>query len=134
MGSPMDDHCFFSVRGQVAVVTGGGQGIGEGIARRLSAGGSRVAVLDRDAVNAERVAAAIDGLSFECDVSLAPAVEKAFRFVRERLGPIDILVNNAGITGRAAVLWELDENDMVEVFNNNLKSTFLTCKNVIPEM
>jgi NAD(P)-dependent dehydrogenase (short-subunit alcohol dehydrogenase family) len=130
----MDNHCFFSVRGHVAVVTGGGQGIGEGIARRLSAGGSHVAILDRDAANAKRVAASIDGLSCQCDVSLAPSVGKAFQFVREKLGSISILVNNAGITGRAAVLWDLDENDLVEVFNNNLKSTFLACKNAIPEM
>ena len=100
---------FFSLQGQVAVVTGGGQGIGEGIAARLSEAGARVAILDTNQGAAEEVAARLNGAGILCDVSSASSVEAAIAEVRRQLGPIQILVNNAGITGRTLPLWELEE-------------------------
>jgi len=130
----MSEQPFFSLQGQVAVVTGGGQGIGEGIARRFAAAGARVAVLDMKADLARSVAEAIGGAAVECNVASRASVETAIAEVRRELGPISILVNNAGITGRTLPLTELDENDLDAVYAVNLKGVFLTCKAVIGEM
>jgi len=130
----MDQEKFFSLTNRVAVVTGGGQGIGEGIATRLHAAGAKVAVLDVNEAAARSVADCLAGVSVQCDVSSAPSVKAAIHRVRDELGPIDILVNNAGITGKTARLWELDEEDMDHVYTVNLRGTFLMCRAVIPEM
>jgi NAD(P)-dependent dehydrogenase (short-subunit alcohol dehydrogenase family) len=125
---------FFSLQGQVAVVTGGGQGIGEGIAARLSEAGARVAILDANQGSAEEVAARLKGVGVLCDVSSASSVGAAIEEVRRQLGPIQILVNNAGITGRTLPLWELEEKDLDQVYAVNLKGVFLTCRAVVSQM
>jgi 3-oxoacyl-[acyl-carrier protein] reductase len=130
----MANENFFSLQGQVAVVTGGGQGIGEGIATRLSQAGARVAILDANRAAAEEVAVHVKGVGLPCDVSSASSVQQAIEEVRRQLGPIQILVNNAGITGRTVPLWELEESDLDKVYAVNLKGVFLTCRAVIPEM
>jgi 3-oxoacyl-[acyl-carrier protein] reductase len=130
----MSQQDFFSLDGRVAVVTGGGQGIGEGIAQRLHAAGARVAVLDINMAAAEAVAQSMDGIGLQCDVTSSASVEKAIQEVRRQLGPIDILVNNAGITGRTLPLWQLDEAELDRVYAVNLKGTFLMCRAVIAEM
>lgn len=125
---------FFNLEGQVAVVTGGGQEIGEGIARRLHAAGARVAILDLKEENAQTVARSLEGLGLRCDVSSAAEVESAVGEVRQRLGGIDIVVNNAAIVGKTAPLWELEEGDLVRVYAVNLKGVFLMCRAVIRQM
>jgi 3-oxoacyl-[acyl-carrier protein] reductase len=125
---------FFSLQGQVAVITGAGQGIGEGIAIRLSQAGARVAVLDMNGAAAEEVAQRLKGVGIKCDVRSAVSVQQAIDEVRRKLGPIQILVNNAGITGRTLPLWELDENDLDQVYAVNLRGVFLGCRAVIAEM
>lgn len=130
----MSEQNFFSLKDQVAIVTGGGQGIGEGIVHRLAEAGARVAVLDLDAGLARSVAQSTGAAAVECDVSSASSVEKAMGEVRRQLGPVDILVNNAGIAGRTLPLTELNEQDLDQVYAVNLKGVFLTCKAVIGEM
>src|SRR5438105_12218586 len=94
----------FRLDGRVAMVTGGGQGIGEVICRRLAAAGARVAVFDLQGTAAERVARDIGGMSVAGDVTSETDVAHAASAIARELAPIDILVNNAGITGRAANL------------------------------
>jgi 3-oxoacyl-[acyl-carrier protein] reductase len=130
----MEGTNFFSLKDRVAVVTGGGQGIGEGIATRLHAAGAKVAILDVNEEAAVTVARQTDGVGVKCDVSSALSVQQAIARVRETLGPIDIVVNNAGITGRTVRLWELEEEDMDRVYAINLKGVFLMCRAVVPEM
>ena len=130
----MNQQNFFSLDGQVAVVTGGGQGIGEGIVHRLHAAGARVAVLDLNQAAAETVARSTGGIGLRCDVASAASVDNAIKEVRKQLGPVDILVNNAGITGRTVPLWQLDEGELDRVYAVNLKGTFLMCRAVIQEM
>ena len=130
----MGEETFFSLKGQIAVVTGGAQGIGEAIARRLTSAGARVAIFDLNEPQAKTVAGSLGGVGFKCDVSSAASVENAVREVRRQLGPIDIVVNNAGITGKTAALWELDERDLDQVYAVNLKGVFLMCRAVISEM
>jgi 3-oxoacyl-[acyl-carrier protein] reductase len=88
-------------RGPVAVVTGGGAGIGRAISRRLGRDGARVAVLDIRPESAEETLrmAGADGVALVCDVSDSAAVDAAFARVESELGPVDILVNNAGAVG-----------------------------------
>jgi 2-dehydro-3-deoxy-L-rhamnonate dehydrogenase (NAD+) len=125
---------FFSLAARVAVVTGGGQGIGEGIVHRLHSAGAKLAVLDITEDLARSVATAVGGMGVQCDVSSADSVNAAMQRVRETLGPVEILVNNAGIAGRTLPLWELDGTDLDTVYAVNLRGVFLTSKAVIPAM
>ncbi|RYY67956.1 MAG: SDR family NAD(P)-dependent oxidoreductase, partial [Comamonadaceae bacterium] len=89
------------LKGKVAVVTGGGGGIGGATCRRFAAEGARVAVFDRDLAAAQRVAQQItaqggSAQAFECDITDRAGVDAAVARVAEAIGPIDILVNNAG--------------------------------------
>jgi NAD(P)-dependent dehydrogenase (short-subunit alcohol dehydrogenase family) len=83
--------------GQVAIVTGGGSGLGEATARALAARGAKVAILDVGIERAQKVAEAIGGIAVKCDVSSAESAVAAIAEVGEKLGPARILVNCAGI-------------------------------------
>ncbi|MER8405703.1 3-hydroxyacyl-CoA dehydrogenase [Mesorhizobium sp. M0185] len=83
--------------GQIAIVTGGGSGLGEATARALAAGGARVAVLDLGIERAAKVAADIGGIAVRCDVSDAASGAAAVAEAAETLGAPRILVNCAGI-------------------------------------
>jgi 3-oxoacyl-[acyl-carrier protein] reductase len=130
----MTTEGFFRLDGRVALVTGGGQGIGEAVCRRLAAAGARVAVFDRDGAKAERVAGAIGGLALAGDVTVEADIDRAVAAAGQNLGPVDILVNNAGIVGRSAPTWELTKADLEEVLAVNLVGPFLCCRAVIPGM
>ena len=82
--------------GQVALVTGGGRGIGAGIARELAAAGARVAVNARTRKQVEGIASVIGGLGIVADMADRSAVEAMVEQVESELGPIDLLVANAG--------------------------------------
>jgi 3-oxoacyl-[acyl-carrier protein] reductase len=86
---------------KVAVVTGGGSGIGEAICRRLAEEGAKVAVLDVDAAAAKLTAQLADGVAVQADVSESADVERALGEVEAALGPVDVWVNNAGIAASA---------------------------------
>lgn len=85
---------------KVAVVTGGGSGIGEATAMRLAHDGCQVAVFDIDEARARSVARACDGLAMVVDVSDSESFARALQDIDSQLGRLDILVNNAGINGR----------------------------------
>src|SRR6202166_2391415 len=107
--------------GKVAIVTGGGAGIGEAICHRLAAEGGRGAALDIPLPAAQQTIKAIgDGLAAEVDVSRSAAVDAAFAGVERDLGPVDILVNNAGAVGldhvrRVSPLLERQRAEMAAV-------------------
>jgi 3-oxoacyl-[acyl-carrier protein] reductase len=83
--------------GKVAVVTGGGSGIGEAICTRLAAEGARVAVLDIGEQAAKLTAELVGGVAVAADVSESAAVDRALAEAEEALGPVDVWINNAGI-------------------------------------
>ncbi|HEY7177622.1 MAG TPA: SDR family NAD(P)-dependent oxidoreductase [Gaiella sp.] len=118
----------------VALVTGGGRGIGAGIARELADGGMRVAVSGRTPGRIEQVAAEIGGLALEGDVSRREDVEEWVRRVEVELGPVDLLVNNAGIESSHGPLWEQDVDDWWHVFEVNVLGAMLACRTVLPGM
>jgi 3-oxoacyl-[acyl-carrier protein] reductase len=125
---------FFDLEGQVALVTGGGQGIGEAISRQLAMAGARVAIFDLNVAGAQRVASEIGGLALQGDVTNEADIVRAVTTVSANWGPISILVNNAGITGRAAKSWELQREDWERVFAVNVLGPVLFAKAVVPGM
>jgi 3-oxoacyl-[acyl-carrier protein] reductase len=125
---------FFDLTGRVALVTGGGQGIGAGIARRLAGAGARVAVFDANPEAARTVAQALNGLAQTGDVRDELAVAQAVSAVEAELARLDILVNNAGVTGRAALSWELSAEEVRGVFDVNFLGPFYFAKAAVPGM
>ncbi len=125
---------FFRLDGQVALVTGGGRGIGAGIARRLHAAGARIAVFDRDLPTAQALADELEGLALVGDVCSPPQVFDSIELAERHLGPLSILVNNAGITGRTEQSWNLDVAEVRAVFEVNLIGPFLFCKALVPRL
>jgi len=121
---------------RTAIVTGGAQGIGLAIARRLLASGAAVRVWDRDAQALERAVATVQGAvsADVVDVSDAIAVEHAVRTAAAALGRIDVLVNNAGITGVNAPTVDYPVEEWERVLRVNLTSQFLCCRFVAPDM
>jgi NAD(P)-dependent dehydrogenase (short-subunit alcohol dehydrogenase family) len=120
--------------GQIALVTGGGRGIGANIARELAAAGARVAVAARSRHQVESVAEEIGGLALELDVTDADAVELAVEDTERELGPLDLLVANAGIGGPEGQTWEVDVREWWRVFEVNVLGVNLCCRAVIPRM
>ena len=130
----METATFFRLDGRVALVTGGGQGIGEAVCRRLAAAGARVAVFDLSRENARRVAQDLGGVALAGDVVSEPDVAGAVATLERDLGRLDILVNNAGITGKAARTWELSREDVERVLAVNVVGPFLFCRAALPLM
>ena len=124
---------------KVAIVTGGGRGLGRAISLRLAEDGFQVAVnyraRAREAEDVARQIAAAGGLAvaLQADVSQKADVERMVAQALEQLGRIDVLVNNAGIATRAGMM-ELDEATWDRVMDVNLKSAFLCSQAVIPTM
>lgn len=118
----------------VALVTGGGRGIGAAIARELAEGGMKVAVSSRTREEVEEVAGEIGGLAVVADVSSPGDAEALVVEVERGLGPIDLLVNNAGVAHWGDKAWEDDAEDWWRVFEINVLGAFLVSRAVIPGM
>ena len=126
-------------RGQVAVVTGSARGLGLGIAKRLGELGARVALIDLDATQGDKVTRELAGLGLDvffvpCDITEETAVQSMVRQVIGEWGRIDVLVNNAAIVGTTGNVWELPVEVMDRVYRVNLRGMFLCCQKVIPYM
>ncbi len=133
----MSAEAMFRLDGKVAVVTGGGQGIGEAICRRLAAAGAKVGVFDMNAELANRVASAVGGIPLVGDITKEADIDRVFAEVAAKAGPADILVNNAGVAsrkGRDVPIWESVREDWEFVFNINVVGLVLCCKAVLPGM
>ncbi|HEU0055865.1 MAG TPA: SDR family oxidoreductase [Gaiella sp.] len=115
---------------KVALVTGGGTGIGAAVARRLDADGYSVAVTGRRPGPIEDVAAEIGGLAVTADTGVATDAERAVQETVQRFGGLDAVVCNAGIGGEGS-LRELDPATWEEVIRTNLTGAFLMCRAAI---
>jgi len=118
----------------VALVTGGGRGIGASIARELADAGMRVAVAGRTNEQVEAVAWEIGGLALVGDVSERAEVESWVRHTESELGPIDLLVANAGIGNQEGPTWEVPVEAWWRVLEVNVLGVHLSCRSVIPAM
>jgi len=124
--------------GKVALITGGGSGIGRATALLLAGEGAAVAVVDMDGSRAQAVAQEIEGeggqaLAVRCDVSQAADCQRAVQETVAAFGRLDILYNNAGIIRRASVL-EITEEEWDRAMAVNVKSVFLLSRYAIPIM
>jgi 3-oxoacyl-[acyl-carrier protein] reductase len=127
-----------ALAGKVALVTGASRGIGFAIARRLGQMGARVSICGRDQSTLDQSASNLRGegiemLAVQADVSRGDQISSLVQKTQQELGPIDILVNNAGI-GLFGPFHEFEEADWDAVHDTNLKSVFLMCRAVAPEM
>jgi NAD(P)-dependent dehydrogenase (short-subunit alcohol dehydrogenase family) len=125
--------------GQVALVTGGGRGIGRAIAASLARAGAAVAILARSDDQLAETAAGIAtaggrAIALPADVTDRVAVEGAVAEVVRRLGPIDLLVNNAGIGGPVGPLADSDPDEWWRCVEVNLRGPLLCSRAVLPGM
>lgn len=121
----------FDLRGRVALVTGGGSGIGRGIAAALAAAGADIVLCGRRlavceaACEALRKAAGVETMACRCDVSESAQVEAMVGAVVARFGRIDVLVNNAGVGGAARSFLEIELSQWQRTLAVNLTGAFL---------
>ena len=124
--------------GKAALVTGGGRGIGAGIARVFASEGARVVIATRTVGRGEAVARQIsraggEASAMETDVADAEQVKAMIKEVRKRLGAIDIVAHNAGVFPSSPIA-RMKEAEWDHVLDTNLKSLFLIAKAVLPHM
>src|SRR5262245_16830288 len=126
------------LNGKIALITGGGRGIGRAIALSFAHQGARIAVAARTAQQVEQVAREIDAIgngaiAIVCDVSDPVSVTRMFDETRERLGDVEILVNNAGIAESATLVTTTDELWQRHLAIN-LTGTFYCTRAALPAM
>ena len=132
-------HAPVDLGGQVALVTGGGRGLGRAFALGLGKAGARVAVTARTAVELAETVEMIEraggrALAIPGDVAESGAAAHAVNTAESRLGPLDILVNNAGVMGPVGYDWNVDPEDWWRTFEVNMRGPFLCARAVLPGM
>ena len=120
-----------NISGQSAIVTGGGSGLGEAVARELARLGARVAVLDVNAANAQRVAAEIGGINSACDICDSTAVNAALDAAQAAHGAPRIVMNIAGIGGARRVLGKDGTPTPLEDFERVIRVNLIGTYNMI---
>ena len=125
------------LKNRVAIITGGAQGFGLAISKRIIQSGGKIVIWDIDKVAAESALKEINSKNSSykiVDVTNFKEIEKALKEVESELGKIDIFVNNAGITGVNAKVWDYPLDQWKKVIELDLNSTFYCCKAVVPYM
>lgn len=129
----------FDLGGQVAIVTGGGRGLGREMAQALAAAGAAVALVARTQDELDETATLIARsggkvLALRADVTDAPAVDTMVRQVEAELGVVDLLINNAGIVCTPSPIWQSDPDEWRRVIDVNVNGAFLCARAVLPRM
>ena len=134
-----DVHQEIDLGGQVALVTGGGRGLGREFARALAGAGAAVAVTARSADQLAETVALIEeaggrGIAFPADVTDQQAIDEMASEVERQLGSVDLLVNNAGRWQLLGEVWESDPEQWWREMEVNLRGPFLCARAVLPGM
>ncbi len=121
------------LKGTVAVVTGGGRGIGREIALQQAREGAKVAVISRTAKEIDETVSMItsqggQAIALTADVSDYAAVENVHTIIADQLGPVDLLVNNHGSFQAFGPIWECDPDTWWQDVEINLRGSFHTCR------
>ena len=119
---------------QVAVITGGAQGIGYAVAKRMIENGAKVVIWDFDAEFAHASASKLGATALHCDVSDWDSVQAAAQQTEHQFGRIDVLVNSAGVAGANAVVEDYPIEEWNKIMSVNLNGTFHTNRAVIAGM
>lgn len=125
--------------GQVAIVTGGGRGIGRAIAKALATAGASVAVVARTECELAETVRLIEeaggrATAYPADVTDQKAMERVVAEVEKELGPVGLLVSNAGVLGPGGPMWEIDAAEWWRCVDVNLRGPFLCARAVLPRM
>ena len=126
----------FDFKNRTAIVTGGAQGFGFDISKRLLESGASVIIWDNDPKATEKAIKDLDSPNLSSHVLDVSNYEEVDKIVKEitKNSNIDILINNAGITGPTATLWEYDIEMWKKVVEINLMGTFNCCRSIVPNM
>jgi NAD(P)-dependent dehydrogenase (short-subunit alcohol dehydrogenase family) len=111
----------------VAVVTGGGSGIGAACCRELAAGGCLVVVLDLNGAAAHKLSAEVGGVAFKCDISNDDQLAKTAEQIEAEVGPVSILVNCAGVVQGRAGAFDLPMRKWDDIVRIDQRGTYLAC-------
>ena len=126
----------FDLKSKTAIITGGAQGFGLGIAKRFLSSGAKVIIWDIDENELQKASKEINNPNLSCnivDVSNFKNVKETVDRI-SKSSNIDILINNAGITGSTSSLWDYDVDEWNKIVQINLMGTFNCCKCVVPNM
>jgi 3-oxoacyl-[acyl-carrier protein] reductase len=120
---------------RVAIVTGGGSGIGEAIVRRIASENGQVVVFDRESASLARVAKTYGVTSIQVDISDEAAVKTSFERVFDQFGKLDIVINSAGIVGPTSTkIVDYRTEDFLQVLQINLIGSFFVTKYAVQAM
>lgn len=134
-----DFESKYKLTGKVAVVTGGGKGLGKTITQHLLAQGMKLAICGR---TESTILATVKELSEQypeqiigqaCDVSKSQQVNAFCAYVQKYFGDVHVLINNSGF-GKQTLIWQTEEADWDEVMDTNVKGAYLMCKALVPTM
>lgn len=126
-------HSYFDLSGRTALVTGASSGLGEHFARLLSKNGAKVVCAARRVDKLEKIAAEINALAVEMDVTDSNSVLNAFTEAESKLGSLSIVVNNAGVAVSKPIV-DHSEADWDHVIDTNLKGTWLVAQEAAKRM
>jgi NAD(P)-dependent dehydrogenase (short-subunit alcohol dehydrogenase family) len=128
----------YDLQQRVAIVTGGGQGIGFAVVERMLASGAKIAIWDRDGGVLQKALAQLarpdDVLGLEVDIGDLGSVESGYARTLDRFGKIDILINNAALVGPNMPTWEYPPEAFAQVVQVGLIGTFNCCRTIVPHM
>jgi len=127
----------YNFKGRTAVITGGAQGFGFAISKRMIDSGGNVIIWDIDKKAIEIAEKEINSKNFSfqiVDITNFSDVEKSVGDLEKQFGNIDIFVNNAGMTGMNAKVWDYPLDEWKKVIELNLNATFYCCKAIVPHM
>ena len=127
------------LQGKVAIVTGGGRGIGEAVALSFAREGAHLAIASRTQTELDQVAAQVRELggqvqAIPTDVSAQDDVARLIEAALTAYGQIDILINAAGVYGPIGPMWDVDIDEWIQAMQINLLGTFMCCHAVLPHM